>query len=125
VDVISASFILWIKENEPEIWKATARFGHYNTYLVKRLRGQWPIDPSTTSIIGLYNTACHHLTWNKDLLNLSEIPETKLPPIIKSHYKAGKILPQIASELRLPEDCDVMSFPIGAYFLSLIQEERL
>ena len=27
--------ILWIKENQPEVWSATAKFGHSNTYMVE------------------------------------------------------------------------------------------
>jgi len=100
--------ILWIRENQPKIWDATAKFGHCNTYMVKRFTGEWAIDPSTTSITGLYNTARHDLTWNKDVLTLAEIPETKLPPLMQSYHKVGKILPEIAGELGLPENCDVL-----------------
>ena len=38
---------LWIKDNQPEVFRAAAKFGHSNTYMVKRLTGQWAIDPST------------------------------------------------------------------------------
>jgi sugar (pentulose or hexulose) kinase len=100
--------ILWIKENEPEIWNATAKFGHCNTYMVKRLTGQWAIDPSTTSITGLYNTAQHDLTWNRDVLAIAKIPESKLPPLVQSYHSVGNILPEVANELGLPEDCDVL-----------------
>jgi len=100
--------ILWIRENRPEIWERTAKFGHCNTYMVKRFTGDWAIDPSTTSITGLYNTTRHDLTWNKDVLHLSEIPEEKLPPLIQSYQRAGKILPRVARELGLSEDCDVL-----------------
>jgi len=100
--------ILWIRENQPEVWKASAKFGHCNTYMAKRFTGQWAIDPSTTSITGLYNTVRHDLTWNKDVLALAEIPETKLPPLMQSYDRAGRILPQVARELGLPEDCDVL-----------------
>jgi len=71
--------ILWIRDNQPEVWKVAAKFGHSNTYLIKRLTGEWAIDPSTTSITGLYNTARHDLTWNSDVLNLAGISEEKLP----------------------------------------------
>lgn len=100
--------ILWIRENQPEIWGATAKFGHCNTYMVKRLTGHWAIDPSTTSITGLYSTLLHDLTWNKDVLALSEIPETKLPPLMQSYHKAGTILAEVATELGLPEGCEVL-----------------
>ena len=100
--------ILWIRENQADIWDRTAKFGHCNTYMVKRLTGQWAIDPSTTSITGLYNTARHDLTWNRDILAISGISETRLPPLIQSYHRAGVILPEIAGQLALPEDCDVL-----------------
>jgi len=104
----SLSSILWIRENQPEIWRAAVKFGHCNTYMVKRLTGQWAIDPSTTSITGLYNTASHDLTWNKEILALAGIPEDKLPPLMQSYHKPGKILPEVAATLGLPDDCDVL-----------------
>lgn len=100
--------ILWIRENQPEVWKAAAKFGHYNTYMVKRFTGEWAVDPSTMSLTGLYNTARHDLTWNQDVLEISEIPETKLPPLMQSYQRAGVILPEIAAELGLPKGCDVL-----------------
>lgn len=100
--------ILWIRENEPDVWDHTARFGHCNTFMVKRLTGQWAIDPSTTSITGLYNTARHDLTWNQEILAISEIPEKKLPPLMQSYHRVGAILPEVAAQLGLPETCDVI-----------------
>jgi sugar (pentulose or hexulose) kinase len=76
--------------------------------MVKRFTGEWVIDPSTTSITGLYNTAPHDLTWNRDVLSIAEIPEDRLPPLKQSYHKVGRILPRIAAELSLPEDCDVL-----------------
>ena len=100
--------ILWIRENQPKVWEGAAKFGHCNTYMTKRFTGQWAIDPSTTSITGLYNTTLHDLTWNRDVLAIAKIPESKLPPLIQSYHKVGNILPEIAAELGLPEDCDVL-----------------
>ena len=76
--------ILWIRDNQPEVWRAAAKFGHTNTYMVKRLTGDWAIDPSTVSITGLYNTARNDLTWNRGVLEAAGIPESKLPPLMHS-----------------------------------------
>jgi xylulokinase len=100
--------LLWIRENQPQVWKAMAKFGHYNTYMVKRFTGEWAIDPSTTSLTCLYNTARHDLTWNQDVLAAAEIPENMLPPLMQSHDKVGEILPEIARNLGLPKDCAVL-----------------
>jgi len=104
----SLASILWIRQNQPEVWSRTEKFGHCNTYMVKRFTGHWAIDPSTTSITGLYNTSRHDLTWNKDVLAVAEIPESKLPPLLHSHQKVETLLPHVASELGLPEGCDVL-----------------
>ncbi len=104
----SLSSILWIRENQPEVWAATAKFGHTNTYMVKRLTGNWAIDPSTVSITGLYNTAANDLTWNGRVLELAAIPASKLPALMHSYEVAGELLPSVATELGLPNDCQVL-----------------
>jgi xylulokinase len=105
----SLASILWIRENQPEIWEAAAKFGHANTYLVKRLTGRWAIDPSTTSITGLYNTAADDLTWCGTVLGAAGIPESKLPPLVRSHAVAGRMLPRAAEELGLPAEVEVLA----------------
>ena len=104
----SLSSILWFRDEQPKVWAETARFGHCNTYLVKRMTGRWAIDPSTVSISGLYNTARNDLTWNDDILRLAGIPEDKLPPLLQSYDPVGQILPAVADELGLPRDCTVL-----------------
>jgi sugar (pentulose or hexulose) kinase len=105
----SLASILWIREHQPEVWNAAAKFGHTNTYMVKRLTGEWVIDPSTVSITGLYNTTWDDLTWNDDVLRAAEIPAAKLPPLARSHECAGAILAAVADELGLPRDCAVLT----------------
>lgn len=100
--------ILWIKENQPEVYRAAAKFGHTNTYMVKRLTGRWTIDPSTVSITGLYNTAANDLSWNRDVLAAAGIPEEKLPPLRHSYEAVGRIRREVALELGLAEDCVVL-----------------
>ena len=101
--------ILWIRDVQPDTFAATRMFGHTNTYLVKRLTGEWAIDPSTASITGLYNTARHDLTWNQEVLAAARLPESVLPPLRESHAVAGAIRPEVARELGLPADCVVLT----------------
>jgi len=104
----SLSSILWFRDEQPEVWAAAAKFGHCNTYLVKRMTDRWAIDPSTASITGLYNTARNDLTWNQTVLGLAGIPDSKLPPLMQSHERVGRLLPAVADELRLPSGCSVL-----------------
>lgn len=100
--------IMWIKENQPEVWNATAKFGHCNTYLVKKMTGAWVIDPSTTSITCMYNTNRDDLTWNEKALSAAGVSESKLPALMRSHQKAGDLLPEIASSLGLSKEVAVL-----------------
>ena len=100
--------ILWIREHQPDVWAAAAKFGHTNTYMVKRLTGAWVVDPSTVSITGLYNTARNDLAWNRDVLEIAGIPAGKLPDLMQSYDPAGAVLPQAADELGLPRDAVVL-----------------
>ncbi len=100
--------ILWLRDHQPEVWRQAAKFGHTNTYMVKRLTGQWVIDPSTTSITGLYDTCGNRLSWIDEVLAQSGIDAERLPTLMPSHAAAGTLLPEIARELGLPPKTTVL-----------------
>ncbi len=104
----SLASILWIRDHQPDVWAEAAKFGHTNTYLTKRLTGAWAIDPSTTSITGLYATARHDLTWNDDILEAAGIDQERLPPLMQSYDPVGTILPTVADSLGLPRAAIVL-----------------
>jgi len=104
----SLSSILWIKENIPEVYEKTNKFGHTNTFLIHKLTKKWAIDPSTTSITGLYNTKENNLTWNAEFLNELSLSEDKLPDLYQSYQEVGKITPEVAGLLGLPSSCAVL-----------------
>jgi len=104
----SLSSILWFRDELPAVWHSAAMFGHCNTYLVKRMTGRWAIDPSTTSITGLYNTSADDLTWNQAVLRSAGISEERLPPLLRSYEEVGPLLPSVAAELGLPRQCGVL-----------------
>lgn len=104
----SLASIMWFRDEEPAIWDAAAMFGHCNTYIVRRMTGRWAIDPSTTSITGMYNTVEDDLCWNERVLDAAGIPRHLLPPLVRSYDAVGPILPEIADELGLPPDCVVL-----------------
>jgi xylulokinase len=104
----SLASILWIRDHQPETWAATAVFGHTNTYLARRMTGEWAIDPSTTSITGLYATARHDLTWSETVLDAAGIEPGRLPRLMHSYDPVGEVLPGVAAELGLPREAIVL-----------------
>jgi sugar (pentulose or hexulose) kinase len=101
--------MLWIRDNQPEVWTAAAKFGGTNTHVAKRLTGNWVIDPSTISISGLYNTAKNDLTWNQDVLDIAGIPNNLLPDLVQSYEPAGRITREMAAHFGLPRDSVVLA----------------
>lgn len=92
---ISVTSLLWLKEKEKQVFEKAFKFGHMNTFLVKRLTGRWSIDPTNASLTGLYNTvACSD--WSEEIARELEIPLEKLPPVIASTEIVGKVTKEIA-----------------------------
>jgi xylulokinase len=95
----SLASILWIKDNCPEIFDKTYKFGHSNTYFAHWLTGGFAIDPSSASLTALYNTADNDFTWNEDIASTFGISLNQLPQIIPSYESVGRINNSLARKL--------------------------
>ena len=108
---ISVTSLLWIKENLPEIYHHRGViFGHAVTYFMKRLTGQFVIDPSNASFTGLYDTVGYG-DWDGELLKDLKISREKLPRVVMSATVVGKLNDRIADSTGLPKGIPVV---IGA-----------
>ena len=104
----SLASILWLKENEPEAYAATACFGHSNTFIARWLTGKFAIDPSSASLSALYNTSANDLTWNGDIAAAFGIETARLPDVIPSHQSTGRVEAELARELGLTRRPEVI-----------------
>ncbi len=93
---ISLTSLLWIKEKEPAIFKKAAKFGHMNTFFLKRLTDNWSMDPTNASLTGLYNTVTGS-GWIEAFAHEFEVPIGKLPPVIQCLEIVGKVTKEVAS----------------------------
>lgn len=92
---ISLTSILWLKEKEKQVFEKAFRFGHMNTFFIKKLTGKWSIDPTNASLTGLYNTVAYS-DWSEEIVRELEIPLEKLPPIIPSSEIVGNVTREVA-----------------------------
>jgi len=104
----SLASILWIKENHPAIFEKTCVFGHSNTYVARWLTGNFAIDPSSASLMALYNTVRNDLTWNEDIAGTFGLSIDQLPALIPSHESAGRMTGTVASELGMKKEPPVV-----------------
>jgi xylulokinase len=85
----SATKIMWIKENEPEVYQRTHKFLHAKDYLVCRLCGAQLTDYSDASGMNLLDITS--LRWSPEVLEAAGIDAGKLPDIVESTAVAGKV----------------------------------
>jgi xylulokinase len=104
---ISLTSLLWVKEKESEIFKKTFKFGHMNTFFLKRLTGNWSIDPTNASLTGLYNTVAAS-NWIEDFTRAFEIPIEKLPPVVQCLELVGKVTKEVASTIGIKSGTPVL-----------------
>jgi len=91
--------IMWIKENEPEIYKNTFKFVHTKDYIVKKLTGKFATDYSDASGMNLYDIKKRE--WSAEILETAKIEIEKLPLPHSSCDVVGVIKSSIAEEIGL------------------------
>lgn len=104
--------ILWIKKNEPEVYKKTYKFLTASSFLVARLTGNFMIDHMTAGFtMPLYdlkkNKYSDELT--KEICEIGKLPEPGWCPDI-----AGKVTKKAAAETGLAEGTPVIVGAVDA-----------
>jgi xylulokinase len=84
----SLTSMLWIKRNLPEAYEKTRCFGHVNTFLARRMTGNFGMDPSNASYTGLFETGGGR-SWSSGIVRRAGIDAGKLPPIVPSASAVG------------------------------------
>ena len=90
--------VLWIQNNEPEIFRRTAKFVTGSTYLTAKLTGAFPIDRYTAATwVPLYNVEKED--WDDDLMGICR--RDQLAECRWTHEIAGAVTEQAAKETGL------------------------
>lgn len=104
----SLAGILWIRDNCPEVFKKTYKFGHSNTYVACWLTREFAIDPSSASLTALYNTVRNDFTWNEEIAAAFGLSLERLPRIIPAYESVGRVTGSLAKELGLRKEPHVL-----------------
>lgn len=89
--------ILWLRDNQPEIYKSTHKFLHAKDYIVARLTGTFATDRSDASGMDLYDL--ENDTWSDIILEAAGIERSKLPDVYASTDVVGTVLSDVAGEI--------------------------
>jgi len=91
----SAPIILWIKENEPDIFKKTHLFLWPGGFVNYKLTGQFTMEWSRASWTCLFETGGKQ-KWSEEICSALDIPLEKLPPLVPSWKIIGEITDKAA-----------------------------
>jgi len=99
--------ILWVKQNEPEIFAKASVFMLPKDYLRYRLTGEIHSEYSDAAGTLLLNVA--EKTWSTEICNLFDIKPELCPPLVESHGFVGNITAEFAQQTGLSEATKVFA----------------
>jgi len=107
---LSASYslckILWLRDNQPDVYAATHKFVHAKDAIVARLTGNFVTEPTDASGMNLYDLDAWN--WSGRIIEAAGLDAAKLPALRRSIDVVGEVLPQVAEEVGLPAGTPVV-----------------
>ncbi|MFQ5835580.1 MAG: xylulokinase, partial [bacterium] len=101
----TAPSLLWIRENEPDIWQKIHQFLLPKDYIRLKLTGNLASDVTDAGGTLLLDTVKRK--WSSEILQKLEIPASFAPPLYESCQISGKITKNSAKEISLKEGTPV------------------
>ena len=103
----TAPKILWVKNNEPEIFEKTSKIMLPKDYISYMLSGSFCTDYSDAS--GMLLLDVKNKKWSQEMIKICSISEDMLPKLYESYEVVGNIKPELAKELGLNEDIKIIA----------------
>ena len=103
----TAPKILWVKNNEPEIFEKISKIMLPKDYISYMLSGSFCTDYSDAS--GMLLLDVKNKKWSKEMIKICGISESMLPKLYESYEVVGNIKPELAKELGLNDDIKIIA----------------
>ena len=103
----TAPKILWVKNNEPEIFEKISKIMLPKDYISYMLSGSFSTDYSDAS--GMLLLDVKNKKWSKEMIDICSISEAMLPKLYESYEAVGIIKPELAKELGLNEGIKIVA----------------
>ena len=103
----TAPKILWMKENEPELFAKIRKIMLPKDYVNYMLSGVNCTDYSDAS--GMLLLDVKNKRWSAPMLEICGITEDMLPALYESYEAVGTLKPELAAELGLPESVKIVA----------------
>lgn len=98
----TASKIVWLRENRPDLFDRARWFANGQEYFLHRMGAEdWSTDPASLTLNGMMDIAA--LDWSDRVLKVCGIERDRLPPVGIPSGRAGTLSRRAAEETGLPE----------------------
>jgi len=101
----TAPKLLWMRENEPDLFARISKIMLPKDYINYVLTGVHCTDYSDAS--GMLLLDVKRRCWSKEMLDICGVTETQMPRLFESYQKVGTLKPDIARILGLPHHVTV------------------
>ncbi len=109
--------ILWLKNNEPQVYNRTYKFLNSNAFLVYRMTGNLSQEPSQGYGFHFYDMANNK--WNEDMVDRLGLSLDHMAPIQKCHEIVGGVTGEVAKLTGLKAGTPVVAGGLDAACCSL------
>ena len=96
---LTAAKILWVQNNEPDLWRITRHILLPKDYVRYKLTGKFAVDCAGGSGTQLFDVKTR--TWSQEMISALEIPTEYLPPIFEGTYVTGTLSSEVSDNLGL------------------------
>ena len=101
----TAPKLLWMRENEPELFAKIRKIMLPKDYINYKLTGVFATDCSDAS--GMLLLDVEHRCWSREMLDICGVSESQLPRLFESAQPIGTVRRDIAEKFGLPNDVTV------------------
>lgn len=97
----------WLKEQEPATWQAIGKIAEVHAFLTYKLTGEWVSSTASADPLGVLDMAS--MRWSKEILDALELPEGRLPRLVRPGTIMGEIGADAAIATGLPHGTPVVA----------------
>lgn len=99
--------LLWVRQNEPEIWQRAAKTLTTTAYVTFRLTGRFIMNHSDAGICLAYDLAGR--AWSEELMEGIGVPASIYCDLAECHEVIGSLTPDVAKAMGLPHGVPVVA----------------
>lgn len=105
---MTVTSLMWLRENRPDAFANTYKFGHTTTFLIRKLTGNFIMDPPNAAFNGLYDTV-GNTGWSEEMCHLLGFSTDLLATVRNCYEEAGRLTKEASRLTGIPEGTPVIT----------------